>query len=1329
MSTNQAPFKRKSSPSPIKVVAFLLCFILAFEQSGFTQVVEQLDISNTIGNFLNPFPALPFYSPQLRYISYDKLNQSFKIILSKANSSKNDSAELSESFRQPLKYFYIGLAIPNEGFWVNLGLDSPNEVIDDYLVDTDLGKILMEADLELKKDLARATFPSTPEGKEYWNRIYNKIEEVYGFDLGHTQISINTKIWITPGEVVVCEDKNSAYVYKAGLNVSTETAYLSNKQEYRIGDKRARIINEYSSELIRELILPKISKEVNTGEKYAPLRQAYCSLILAQWFKRKFYGTGGLYPYLIDRRNLTGLTSNKQWSKDIYFKEYQKSYLEKEYDLQVQVFNLFGRAVRTYSSGGVDFTGIFNATDTARINVISTSSFSPPSTGQEISFKVQGHTLQDPYFDQGIPIAPIQDTISPLNTKQKKEISENEIDKVLENLRSSSAKYIQKLLNSKRIDVKERIRFIANELDLDILNGKGVSLLVRNPETLRKNREFLKSLGLPVNITNLKSSKLSFVTKEFEQITKYPRWQQLTNEEKLSVVSYLFNVYKLKSSQITKDEDWNKLLERFNLQNTSINYSPQSIDFIQQHELTKFRKNGNILFIKNRISKIKEIVEASGLKITGLLDTTKTQEGFELYTPKPDTYESRDNGLAAIQNVLNNYADKDAMNSVPIAQQQVENKVSENRLKELQSNQNPQAPPAANIKPQKRLDHPGENYPGTKQTTVPAPASENNTAAANPVNARESEENPELLRLKELEAIMDADIAPEQIHMVLNALSNYNYTADHYKAARQIARHIKPTNFLELRHIADTTEPFASNKDLRHILDLIALERPTELNVGISRSFAKIHDWEEMLKRRNLTETDIAELAEYCEKIYHVLPLHLTQETGDTLGTIYKRINSVHYLIQKTINCLIEQKVQNKAKYAESVERLLKWGHYFSDYLGALSCLSALNIAKGYIVDIEKANGNNNNGNGKTNYKIKYSLWHKITAVPYIAWSATKNLNELIDRINTTGNKHTPEEYYKLLTPTRIGPATSWVTRKHISLVISFFLTAVNLNINIFNGFNFWAAVNTIIGFLITPLIHYAFAMIGNYSTKRDLKKLHHSITVLKKRWDAHKQEEPVNNASIIEERPASKEAIVTRQDIEIIARLADSLEIKPVKIPKISEELANLFDPEKFNKLVFMIIPEAQMFTREHIKINGPVKLENTIFVGDEYLKNSDFKTILADIAYEQIAHLSIDPETKPVPGSTEKMDKANIADKPLDNSLEQEISEINRLIRSGIIPNSERIKECLKKTTASNQKDYLDQLNNCLAAIFMLEEEYSQPCNTELVNTLRSVVSNKLK
>ena len=69
-----------------------------------------------------------------------------------------------------------------------------------------------------------------------------------------------------------------------------------------------------------------------------------------------------------------------QWSKVTYFKEYQKSIRDKEYDLQVQVFNLFGRSVRTYSTGGVDFSGVFSGINLLQGKVISSDSFSPPLT-------------------------------------------------------------------------------------------------------------------------------------------------------------------------------------------------------------------------------------------------------------------------------------------------------------------------------------------------------------------------------------------------------------------------------------------------------------------------------------------------------------------------------------------------------------------------------------------------------------------------------------------------------------------------------------------------------------------------------------------------------------------------------------------------------------------------------------------------------------------------------------------------------------------------------------------------------------------------------------
>ena len=61
-----------------------------------------------------------------------------------------------------MKYFFIGLALPNEKFWVNLRPDSPDNILDPDLEKTDIGRIFLEADLQLKKDTCQLYFTPKP---------------------------------------------------------------------------------------------------------------------------------------------------------------------------------------------------------------------------------------------------------------------------------------------------------------------------------------------------------------------------------------------------------------------------------------------------------------------------------------------------------------------------------------------------------------------------------------------------------------------------------------------------------------------------------------------------------------------------------------------------------------------------------------------------------------------------------------------------------------------------------------------------------------------------------------------------------------------------------------------------------------------------------------------------------------------------------------------------------------------------------------------------------------------------------------------------------------
>ena len=79
-----------------------------------------------------------------------------------------------------LGYFKIGLALPNDKFWVNLRPDSEDQIIDEELAKTDLGKVMLEADLKLKQDTALFTSPPDPSRQEYWNKLYKRAGELFG---------------------------------------------------------------------------------------------------------------------------------------------------------------------------------------------------------------------------------------------------------------------------------------------------------------------------------------------------------------------------------------------------------------------------------------------------------------------------------------------------------------------------------------------------------------------------------------------------------------------------------------------------------------------------------------------------------------------------------------------------------------------------------------------------------------------------------------------------------------------------------------------------------------------------------------------------------------------------------------------------------------------------------------------------------------------------------------------------------------------------------------------------------------------------------------------
>ncbi|MDD5692532.1 MAG: hypothetical protein PHP10_05070 [Candidatus Omnitrophica bacterium] len=353
-----------------KIISLVLSICFLFQQTGLVQAAAvELNLSNYFSRMASTMAVESFRPVHLRYFSYDSLNNSFKVLLDKGDQKGTfpkgtpSEVKLKEETKELLKYFLIGVTLPNDKFWVNLRPDSPSSIIDFNLEETDIGKIMLEADLQLKKDTALFTSPQTPEGKEYWDRLYKKASELYGSE--NITIPTLTRPWIVPNEIIVRETKDSVYIYKATLKVMLEQDYLKDSTTYSFTDSRAKALNEYSSQLIRELIIPKLTKEVNLAKRYALLRQVYYSLILSRWFKSRFAGKKGLSPQgtapdfisSIDKNDLTNLTSKNTWDKSTYFNAYKKSFAEGEYNIKEPVYTPSGQTIRSYMSGGMDLTG------------------------------------------------------------------------------------------------------------------------------------------------------------------------------------------------------------------------------------------------------------------------------------------------------------------------------------------------------------------------------------------------------------------------------------------------------------------------------------------------------------------------------------------------------------------------------------------------------------------------------------------------------------------------------------------------------------------------------------------------------------------------------------------------------------------------------------------------------------------------------------------------------------------------------------------------------------------------------------------------------------
>jgi len=221
--------------------------------------------------------------------------------------------------RKLVNYFFTAVAVPQKDLWGNLSPYEKDRVVTDELGQTVLGEELLAQDYLLKQLSSSLTDPNTATGKDYWKSA--------------VQSETFKKIWIKPETAHVYENGNQVFVTQATLDIESEASAGSDT----------------------ELLLPTIKKEVNEGEHFASIRQAYYSIILGLWFKEKLKTS--IFKNYIDQKQVNGIAPSNPRSKEEIFNAYVESFKKGVYNLNAKTRENGRLVKKAYFSGGAVFDG------------------------------------------------------------------------------------------------------------------------------------------------------------------------------------------------------------------------------------------------------------------------------------------------------------------------------------------------------------------------------------------------------------------------------------------------------------------------------------------------------------------------------------------------------------------------------------------------------------------------------------------------------------------------------------------------------------------------------------------------------------------------------------------------------------------------------------------------------------------------------------------------------------------------------------------------------------------------------------------------------------
>ena len=376
MMTMGSPFR--------KLISFLtlVAFVLISVPSSYAQTL----VMPAPGTMVSL--SASYQSPVLQGIKvYSENPFRFDFILNPGQDTHSQDALKDES-NKLIRYFLASLTVPENDLWVNLSPYEKDRIITSEFGKTEMGRDLLSQDYLLKQITASVIYPEGETGKKFWAEVYKKAQEKFGT----TDIPVDTfnKVWIVPAKAVVYEkaqgtgdksreDQAVAYIVESKLKVMLESDYLARAKDtgqstldtrecfnsegatgpsssVKCQVSSASSSQDIAKQVLREIVIPILEKEVNEGQNFAPLRQVYQSLILAAWYKKKIKESI-LSKVYVDRKKVAGVEINdpkmseKIWAQYVEaFKKGAYNYVKDEQDPLTQEV-----LPRKYFSGGVTF--------------------------------------------------------------------------------------------------------------------------------------------------------------------------------------------------------------------------------------------------------------------------------------------------------------------------------------------------------------------------------------------------------------------------------------------------------------------------------------------------------------------------------------------------------------------------------------------------------------------------------------------------------------------------------------------------------------------------------------------------------------------------------------------------------------------------------------------------------------------------------------------------------------------------------------------------------------------------------------------------------------